>query len=188
MQIIVEEKKALRRAIRKIKSDVSPSLLREESHVILTRLAQHPRFVEARTVLLYHSLPDEPHTHDFIQHWSQSKRILLPVMCGDTLELRAFADNDGLRIASKYQILEPTDGILCEDYQDIDLAVIPGVAFDAQGHRLGRGKGFYDRLLSHPAFATIYKVGICFSFQLVDKVPAEPHDCCVDEVISGGKY
>ena len=64
---------------------------------------------------------------------------------------------------------------------DIDLAVIPGMAFDRDGHRLGRGKGFYDKLL--PGIKC-RKIGLCFSFQLADSVPIEPHDIVMDMVLT----
>lgn len=130
--------------------------------------------------MLYHSLKDEVQTHAFIEKWSEKKRVVLPVVVGDELELRLYTGPADLSIGS-YGIAEPT-GELFTDYAAIDLAVIPGVAFDAVGHRLGRGKGYYDRLLPHIG-AT--KIGICFPFQWVEEVPAEPFDICMDEVISG---
>lgn len=71
--------------------------------------------------------------------------------------------------------------IFFTNYASIDLAVIPGVAFDRSGNRLGRGKGYYDRLLPH-IFA--YKVGICFSFQLVEDIPTREFDARVDEILT----
>ena len=105
-------------------------------------------------------MKDEVQTHAFIEKWSRSKRIILPVVTGDELELR---------------------GAPFTDYETIDLAVIPGVAFDRYGHRLGRGKGYYDRLLPQiPAS----KVGICFPFQLIEEVPAEAFDFRMDTIIA----
>jgi 5-formyltetrahydrofolate cyclo-ligase len=78
--------------------------------------------------------------------------------------------------------MEPTGELFpVESYHEIDLAVIPGVAFDRLGARLGRGKGYYDRLLSQMPNA--YKIGICFPFQLLERLPSEPHDVLMNEVI-----
>jgi 5-formyltetrahydrofolate cyclo-ligase len=66
---------------------------------------------------------------------------------------------------------------------EIDLMIVPGVAFDSAGRRLGRGKGFYDRYLSQPAAAHIYKVGLCAPHALVPEIPAEAHDIEMDEII-----
>ena len=70
------------------------------------------------------------------------------------------------------------------ELEKIDLAIIPGMAFDKEGNRLGRGKGYYDRLLQQLRDCTIYKIGICFDFQFLDHIPTEPHDIPVDEVIT----
>lgn len=130
--------------------------------------------------MLYHSLKDEVDTHAFIRKWSREKRILLPVVVGDDLELRLYTGPEDLTVGA-YGIEEPT-GALFTDYAAIDLIVVPGVAFDRDGNRLGRGKGYYDRLL--PRIPSAYKIGICFPFQVVDEVPAEPFDIRMDEIIS----
>lgn len=124
-------------------------------------------------------MKDEVQTHAFIEKWSRSKRIILPVVTGDELELRVYTGPQDLAIGS-YGIAEPT-GAPFTDYGTIDLAVIPGIAFDRYGHRLGRGKGYYDRLLPQiPA----PKVGICFPFQLIEEVPAEAFDFRMDTIIA----
>lgn len=79
-----------------------------------------------------------------------------------------------------FQIEEPTGNDLT-DVDDIELMVIPAVAFDRKGNRLGRGKGFYDRLLK-TSRAT--KIGVGYEFQLLDSIPCEPHDVAMDMVIT----
>lgn len=150
-----------------------------QSADVLAALEAHPVFGAARIVLLYYSLKDEVDTHEFVRKWSGEKQILLPVVVGDELELRIYTGPQDLAHGA-YGIEEPT-GELFTDYAAIDLAVIPGVAFDALGNRLGRGKGYYDRLLPQ---LTAYKVGICFPFQLVEEVPAEPFDISMDAIIT----
>ena len=86
-----------------------------------------------------------------------------------------------MSICGVYGIEEPT-GEAFTDYAAIDFIVVPGVAFDAKGNRLGRGKGYYDRLL--PRIPTAYKAGICFPFQLVEEVPAESFDVRMDIIIT----
>ena len=130
--------------------------------------------------MLYHSLKDEVDTHEFIRKWSRLKRILLPVVVGDDLELRVYTGPDDLAIGA-YGIEEPT-GSRFTDYAAIGFIAVPGVAFDRNGNRLGRGKGYYDRLL--PRIPAAYKAGICFPYQLVEEVPAEPFDIRMDEIIT----
>ena len=86
-----------------------------------------------------------------------------------------------MSISGIYGIAEPT-GEIFTDYAAIEFIVVPGVAFDAKGNRLGRGKGYYDRLL--PRIPSAYKAGICFPFQLVEEVPAESFDIRMDIIIT----
>lgn len=146
----------------------------------MSALEAHPAFRAANTILLYHSLPDEVCTHAFVKYWCQYKRVLLPVVTGDDLELRLYTPESSLAVGA-FGIEEP-QGPVFSNYSEIDLAVVPGVAFDPKGNRLGRGRGYYDRLL--PQLVHACKIGICFPFQLVDEVPAEPFDIAMDHVIS----
>ena len=173
-------KRLLRQSIRMIKASYSREELEALSLSLLQQLEQHPRFVQARTVLLYHSLPDEVFTHAFIDRWCVEKEIVLPTVVGDDLELHRYTGPDCLSLGS-YGILEPS-GELFTDFDRITLAIIPGMAFDCMGHRLGRGKGYYDRLL--PRLSHAYKLGLCFPFQILDEeIPHEPHDFLMDAVL-----
>ena len=175
----MEKKKELRKRIALLKT-LHKSTTTHQSAEILAALEAHPVCRTASIILLYHSLPDEVHTHDFIRKWSTKKKILLPVVIGNDLELRVYTSPADLAIGA-YDIEEPT-GALFTDYATIDLVIVPGVAFDRDGNRLGRGKGYYDRLL--PRIPSAYKVGICFPFQIVEEVPAAPFDIRMDEIIT----
>lgn len=152
-----------------------------QSAEVMAALEANPAFRAAHTVLLYHSLPDEVDTHAFLRKWCRTKRILLPVVVGDDLELRVYTGPE-VMTPGAYGIEEPT-GTPFADYASIDFIAVPGMAFDRQGNRLGRGKGYYDRLL--PRIPTAHKAGICFPYQLVEEVPSEPFDIRMDEVIAG---
>ena len=125
-------------------------------------------------------MPDEVDTHAFIQRWSREKQILLPVVAGSVLELRRYTSPADLKPGA-YGIQEPV-GTPFTDYAAIEFIAVPGVAFDVAGHRLGRGKGYYDRLL--PLLPHAFKAGICFPYQLLDEVPCEAFDVCMDAVIT----
>jgi 5-formyltetrahydrofolate cyclo-ligase len=131
--------------------------------------------------MLYSALPDEVPTQKlFDEFLAQGKTVLLPRVVSDTdMELRRYTGRHDLQEGA-YGIMEPT-GELFTDYDAIDVAIVPGMAFDADGHRLGRGKGYYDRFLSR--VPNIYKIGLCFSWQMVDCVPSDEHDIMMDEVI-----
>lgn len=149
-----------------------------KSAALLEKLEQHPRFRAAKTVLLYYSMSDEVQTHAFVDKWYRQKTILLPVVKGNLLMLRRYAGKDSLQTGEAYRIEEPI-GEEFTKYEEIDLAIIPGVSFDPQGNRLGRGKGYYDRLL--PLLQS-YNIGICYGFQVSPRIPTEIFDRKMDEV------
>ena len=144
-------------------------------------LPQHPRIIDSRTILVYSALPDEVPTQALLDLLvKQGKTVLLPRVISDTdMELRRYTGRHDLQLGA-YGILEPT-GELFTVYDTIDVAIVPGMAFDAEGYRLGRGKGYYDRFLARVPY--LYKIGLCFSWQMVDKVPHNKHDIVMDEVI-----
>lgn len=149
------------------------------STVILAKLEAHPLFSRAQVVALYYPLPDEVDTAGFVERWSQKKKILLPSVTSNfEITLRMY--KPGGLVKGAFGIEEPT-GIPVTDYDSIDLIVVPGVAFDKKGNRLGRGKGMYDKLLKN---IKAPKLGICFPYQLLNEVPGEPHDIPMDEVIT----
>ncbi len=141
-------------------------------------------YQNAHTILLYYSLPDELPTHAFIQKSSPSKTILLPAIANNNLELRIYEDSNSLQIGA-YHIAEPI-GKPYTDYDTIDLCLIPGVAFDKKGIRLGRGKGYYDRFLP---LLQAPKVGIGYDCQLIEDVlPEEPHDIRMDYLFTEARF
>ena len=155
----------------------------QQSQEIMRLLEDHPVFQKAHVVLLYASLPDEVQTMEFIAKWQGRKQILLPVVVGDALEVREYAAGVSLAQGS-FGIPEPRLGRVITDYSVIDLAIIPGVAFTMDGKRLGRGKGYYDRLMNQPSFSGVYKLGICYPFQLLPQLPTSSHDVSLDEILT----
>lgn len=149
---------------------------------VFNRLEQSAAFALADNILLYHSLPDELSTREFLDRWSSRKRFFLPRVNGLNLEILPY-DRSKLALGS-FHIEEP-QGDETADISDIELIVVPAVAFDRRGNRVGRGKGYYDRLLQN---SRATKVGVGYDFQLIDEdIPAEPHDVAVDIVITESK-
>lgn len=145
---------------------------------VFDRLEKTAAFLLADRIMMYHSLPDELSTHDFLKKWSGKKRFYLPRVNGVNLEVLPYEESR-LELGS-FHIEEPT-GNEVADPKDIEMVVVPAVAFDRKGKRLGRGKGFYDRFLSQTK-AT--KVGVGYEFQLLDEIPSEPHDVPMDMIIT----
>lgn len=176
------DKKELRNFIRLQKRQFNHEQLTEMSVSIIERLTMHPRVVVADTLFIYYSLNDEVNTHQFINTLvERGKKVLLPAVISDTeIELREYHGKKDL-LEGFFNIMEPI-GNTFNDYSAIDVAIVPGMAFDSRGNRLGRGKGYYDRFLSKLPDA--YKIGLCFAFQKLPGIPTEENDIRMDEVIS----
>ena len=202
MQSVVKED--LRREIRRLKQQYTPALLEELSEPIIARL--RPHLVDARVIMAYYSLPDEVNTHQLLDELvAEGKTVLLPkVLDATTMELRLYTGPHDLA-PGPFGILEPTGSPFhLSTFSPFPpssemVALIPGVAFDALGHRLGRGRGYYDRFLRtmgtvpSVSSAANYRgtvpsvrprlLGLCFDFQKVPSVPVDPTDIPVDQVI-----
>lgn len=168
----------VRAKIRNLKNMLSDLEKISAADAVFERLERSAAFQLADKVLMYHSLPDELETHRFLNKWKDRKKFFLPRVNGVNLELLPY-DESRLEIGS-FHIEEPTGNNL-HPVEEIEMIVVPGVAFDRKGVRLGRGRGFYDRLLQN---AKAIKVGIGYEFQLVDDLPSEPHDVPMDMVIT----
>lgn len=184
-------KKEIRASIRQLKKQYTKEELKALSATAARKLLELSCIKKADTLLLYCSLPDEVYTMDIIHKLQKlGKRIILPRVISECdMELREYTDDGDLKKGS-YDIMEPC-GNLFSDYATIDVAVIPGMAFDWKGNRLGRGKGYYDRCLAKIEQAEkdsrqghIYKIGICFSFQMIKEIPTDGHDIPMDIVIT----
>lgn len=174
-------KKELRKQIREIKKLVSLDEKMHRSAAIMHHVEQLPQFQQASTILLYWSMDDEVHTHDFVVRWYQKKVMLLPCVEGDDLVLRRYTGPACMKAGEQFGIEEPI-GSTFDDLDSIDVIVVPGVAFDSHNNRMGRGRGFYDRLLKNTPNA--FKVGVAFNFQVVEEIPIEPFDVPMDTVVS----
>ncbi len=136
----------------------------------------------AESVMAYYPLPDEPNIVPVLaQLLGLGKRVLLPAVVGDGIQLRDYEGDESL-LDGPYHIKEP---VLRSAFrpEDIDVVLVPGVAFTADGKRLGRGGGYYDRFL--PEAKKAWKIGVAFPFQLLDDVPTDTYDQRVDDVIVG---
>lgn len=182
MEIINEiksDKKLVRQEVLKRSRNFSNNELGLFSKDIFNRLEETEQFKNSKCILSYYSFEGEVNTHEFIDKSSVNKTILLPVVNGDEMVLREYKSKNYLK-KSSFGVLEP-DGEDFLDYDKIDLVVVPGVAFDLNLNRLGRGKGYYDKLLRQ---LDAFFIGVGFSFQIVEKVPVEEHDIQMNLIIS----
>lgn len=175
----VEAKNELREKIAFLKKKYSTDQLSQMSVNVIENLTKLQSFKDSKTILLYYSMPDEVDTSLLIESYKMNKRIILPIVTKAGLILREYTSEQNIKI-SRFGIKEPI-GEDFLNYDEIDFAIIPGVAFDRSLNRLGRGKGYYDRLLPK---INAYKTAICFDFQIVDSVPVDAHDKTIDSIVS----
>lgn len=172
------EKSDIRRKIKNLRMMLSEMDKAQAADEVFDQLEKTAAFMMADNILMYHSLPDELSTIRFLKKWNGRKHFFLPRVNGVNLDILPYEETR-LELGS-FQIEEPTGDNLA-DVDDIELMIIPGVAFDRNRNRLGRGKGFYDRLL---ASSRATKIGVGYEFQLIDEIPSEPHDVPMDMIIT----
>ena len=175
------EKAEIRKRMRELKRAVTPEEKLRRSETVMRGVEQLPEFQRARVVLLYWSMADEVQTHAFVERWFKEKTLLLPCVDGDDLRLRQYTGPECMVAGEQFGIGEPTG----EEWKDLDAVeciIVPGVAFDRKNNRMGRGRGFYDRLLKSTPNAV--KIGVAYDFQVLDSIPVEPHDVKMDKIVS----
>lgn len=177
--MIREQKQKLRKLVRGLKNEVATSDKIKQSNLIFKKVEQQACFKNANSVLLYWSMEDEVATHDFVIKWGQEKIILLPVVDGSILKIKKFEGISTMKKGEQFGIMEP-NGVEFTKLETIDLIIVPGVAFDCDNNRMGRGRGFYDKLLKE---TKALKLGVCFNFQFFENIPVEPHDLPMNIVI-----
>lgn len=141
------------------------------------KVAELEQYRRAENVMAFVGFKGEPDTDPlFARIAVDGKRLLLPRVEPSGIVV---GEGDAPRLASTFGVLEPTGPAV--DVAEIDLVIVPGLAFTSAGDRLGYGQGYYDRFLSTVSAAT---VGVCFADQLVDEMPVTATDVRVDTVIS----
>jgi len=153
--------------------------LLEKSEEVFAVLEITGEFQRARSIFIYNSLSDEVSTTAFIEKWEDRKDFYLPVVDGNDLFFCKYSKDTAYK-KSSLGVFEP-NGESLKDHSEIDIIIVPGVAFDRKMNRMGRGKGYYDRFL---AGFKAKKIGICFDYQLFDDIPCDRNDIKMDIIIS----
>lgn len=184
---ISEQKKSIRRDISTLKA----SLTAEERAMAAQRLAddilRRSDIDTSRAILAFWPMGDEIDIAPLVRALSaKGKRVYLPVICGDDLEFRLFTSEEELTPDPRLGILQPPASAppLPREMADSGRGVVvvtPGMAFTPDGRRLGRGRGFYDRLFAKMPQAR--GIGVGFRCQMVDDLPTDNHDARLDAVI-----
>ncbi|MFH1743997.1 MAG: 5-formyltetrahydrofolate cyclo-ligase [bacterium] len=186
----MNDKQSLRTYIRRHKQELQPSIVVYKSQGIAARAIEIIRGTKADSILTFAGLPTEPDTRPLLREiLAMECALLLPRVEGRSLRLFRVRDLEAqLKQSPPYGIFEPVPD-LCEEWNDkpIDLALVPGLAFDIAGNRLGHGGGFFDRTLATLSpRPTIY--GLAFEFQMRRSVPHDAHDVRVDGVLTEQRF
>jgi 5-formyltetrahydrofolate cyclo-ligase len=153
-----------------------------KNQAIADRLEAHPLFQKANTILFYVSNDEEVDTHSLIKKVLDQKTVIVPTIDPKTDSIHLFhLEQWGDLSDGHYGILEVSQPDRKPFEGDLDLIIVPGIAFDQNGHRLGYGKGYYDSLLKHHDAPTI---GLGYDIQLTSDLPNEPHDVSLDFVLT----
>lgn len=176
----MKSKKEIRASVRTLLKELLPQERERAAQLISSHILSMSELNSAKVVALFISMPDEPDTSALLSVLSGICRVVVPRIGGDEMEF--FDYNAEALSAGSYGIREPVGDIPIAP-SEIDFMVVPGVAFTADGCRMGRGKGFYDKYMSREGFRA-YKAGICLAPQIVEELPCEPHDIKMDIVVS----
>lgn len=143
-------------------------------------------FIKAKHVLLYASMPQEIDTLKLIKKHNKEKNIVLPTVCTDSNTLKLYHLQNLRELHSGYQgILEiPHCTKDTHKPEEIDFCIVPGLAFDLQGNRIGYGKGFYDELLRK---TDAPKAALAYDFKIYESIPTSKYDIPVDYIITPDK-
>ncbi len=175
-------KKPIRAALLAQRKHLSLDTCLHQSLVAQERFLQLPELAAARSLALYSPILNEVFTEEiFTRARNLGKRVVYPRVQGAGMEFFEVECREDLR-PGNFGILEP-QGVHPLPVAELDLLLVPGVAFDQTGHRLGYGKGYYDRLLQQRS-ASCCLVGLCFEFQLLSFLPAEAHDIRMDLLVT----
>lgn len=185
--MVVLDKKVLRKQILDKRSQLTPQEIKEKSKSIENRLFSLVEYKQSNFIFSFISFRDEVHTHEIIKtSLDNGKRIGVPITVVEPRKLLVseIKDFDEELEMGYYDILAPK-----EEYQRIvspdlvDLVLVPGVAFDERGYRVGYGGGYYDRFFSGLK-RDVVKIGLCYELQILSQVPIDSYDIPVDYILT----
>ena len=183
--LIDRMKDHFRSRIKQTLADMAPGDAERKSRQACAAVVSLPEFLNASTIMAYMTIPNETDASEIIRAaWDMSKTVLVPEVSTEPREMFAVELRSleaGLKIGF-FGILEP-DGSTPWPADQIDMMIVPALAFDRLGNRLGRGGGFYDRFLAQDHMHAV-TCGLAFQEQLLDEIPTEHHDRPVDLLVT----
>ena len=184
----IKRKKAeVRKEIVSKLREQDPSVRKGMSRKVQEALLSSEEFKDSQVVMTYVSLPTEVDTYEIMKKTlERGKKLAVPSIdiVSQQIVASELTSTNNL-VEGHFGIYEPKNGAAKTiPLEEIDLIVIPGIAFDKKNMRLGRGKGYYDKFLANKGLSSAKKIGLAFKFQVVDSLPSDPHDIPVSRVIT----
>lgn len=175
----METKKHIRKQILTVRDSIAENVRREKSQKIASAIIEEEHFKKAGYILLYSDYKSEVETKEiFFEAKKQGKVVCYPKVEGDTMTFYQVNQLEDLQEGYK-GILEPKEEWpYPKEMQENSFLIMPGVAFDKDGNRIGYGKGYYDKFLQN--HSSLYKAGICFAEQVVEHIESEAYDKKID--------
>lgn len=176
-------KRSIRRKMLAHRRSLSEDEFRHASLSIQRLFLETPEYLGARGIVVYSPIHKEVDTEMIIHEaLACGKRVALPAVVHHELVFREVSEISSLKRGA-FGIMEPAGSSRLFELAEVDIFVLPGIAFDLTGHRVGYGKGYYDKTL-HRIEGQGRLIGLCHDFQLVDRIAGEPHDVKMDLIIS----
>ncbi len=181
-------KTSLRKAMHQVLAAMGPAARAQASSAICDAIQRSTAWSHSRSVLLFSPLPDEPDIWPLAtETLAAGKLLALPRFNAGlgAYEAAMVSNLDSDLIQGRYGIREPAPGLAAVHLNQLDLILVPGVAFDVCGHRLGRGRGYYDRMLKLVRSA---RLGVAFDSQVVADLPVDPHDERLNAIVTPTRW
>jgi 5-formyltetrahydrofolate cyclo-ligase len=178
-------KKQVRQHLRQVMDGIPSDELQRRSSLACSQLIASPVYRRSDVMMVFLSLPREVDTTPLVLHaWRDGKRVLAPKVNWEQrrmlpIEIVSLTDNIS---EGQMGLREPAEGTPFS-VEQIDLVVVPGLGFDLEGNRIGRGRGFYDRFLTHEGWNGT-SCGLALEVQVVERVPMSEHDATVDMLVT----
>ena len=178
----MDMKNEIRKQNKLMRLQMEEAEVREKSALAAANFLGSNIYKHSKTLMLYMPLKNETDTVEIINTaFADGKKVVFPVTNDETYEITPYyAKEDGEFSVGAFHILEPNTKKVA-DVCDIDVILVPGIAFSKSGVRVGFGKGCYDRLLEN---TKAIKVGYCYDFQLCNEIPSDIHDVSMDYIVS----
>ncbi len=175
-------KEQIREQILYKRAKQDPTVKKPKDEQIISFIESLPEFEKAENILIYISIHGEVDLEEMFNKHKEDKRFIVPRISrsDNSLDLYKITSMEDL-VKGTFDVPEPKEDLEQINPEDIDIVIVPGVAFAKNGHRVGYGGGFYDRLLKK---TTCPKIGVAYEFQIVENIDGEDHDEMVDYLIT----